>query len=201
MLYTVHALNDLAAGLSGKLKSYEDHSPSEHLAVLLRVSVLADTQDDGKELAHAARDALAGTLKTMTAVDFVGGVLRMLQTANAQVSQRFELLQWVSITIICAQVQYAVLSVLKDRVGDIADSTRERLTESMKQVIDCIKTTLSGEPESRLTVIALQAAESVTRTADTGELNTIATLVPLVLARVRVRATSSVALAALLSMR
>lgn len=94
-----------------------------------------------------------------------------------------------------------MLSVLKDRVGDIADSTRKGLTESMKQVIDCIKTILSGKAESRLTVIALQAAESVTRTADTEELNTLATLVPLVLARVRVGVTSPAALAALLSLR
>lgn len=96
MLYCSHALNDLATGSSGKLKTYADHSPSEHLVVLLRVSVLADTHEDGKEIAQVAREALAGTLKTMTAVDFVDGVLRMLQTASTQVSRRFATPQPVS---------------------------------------------------------------------------------------------------------
>lgn len=94
-----------------------------------------------------------------------------------------------------------MLAVLRDRVGDIADSTRKGLTESMKQVIDCIRAILANESDSRLTAVAMQAAEGVTRTADPGELNALATLVPLVLVRVHAEATSSAAFAALLSMR
>ena len=75
---------------SRKLKSYDGGTPSELLAVLLRVSVLADMHDDGKEIAQVSREALAATLKTMTAVGFIDGALKMLQTANAQVSPRVE---------------------------------------------------------------------------------------------------------------
>ena len=79
-------MNDLANDSSRKLKSYDNNTPSELLAVLLRVSVLADAHEDGSEIAQVAREGLAGTLKTMTAAEFVGGVLTMLQSANIQVS-------------------------------------------------------------------------------------------------------------------
>ena len=71
----------------------------------------------------------------------------------------------------------------------------------MKQVIERIGAILADNSETQSTVVALQAAESVTRTAGSGELNTLATLVPLVLERVHVEGTCSAALAALLSMR
>ena len=97
-----------------------------------------------------------------------------------------------------------MLIVLRNCVGDIAEPTRKGLVESMKQVIDCMKAILSNgqdAQENRLTVVTLQAAESVIRTADSGELNTLTTLVPLVLTRVREEPTSSAALAVLVSMR
>lgn len=50
------------------------------------MSILADAYEDGKEIAHVAREALANTLKTMTAIEFIDGVLKMLQTPNTQAS-------------------------------------------------------------------------------------------------------------------
>ena len=49
---------------------------------MLKVSVLADAHD---EIARVARQAMASTLKTMAAVEFMSGVLQMLQSADPQV--------------------------------------------------------------------------------------------------------------------
>ena len=86
MIYCARALVDLATDSSRKSKSYDNNTHSELLIVLLRVSILADTYEDGNEIAHVAREALANTLKTMTAIEFIDGVLKMLQTPNTQAS-------------------------------------------------------------------------------------------------------------------
>ncbi|KAH9837712.1 armadillo-type protein [Rhodofomes roseus] len=178
LVYCTHAVEELVAALSGKSRSSEGLMSSELLSVLLRISVVADAQDDGKEVAQAARRAMAGTLKAMAAAEFMSGVLKMLHSAD-----------W--------KVQLGVLDVLKDRVGDIADQTRRDLAQTVKDIVETIRSIISGEPEEALAVVSLQSLGSITSTAEPGELNSLATIVPLILARVHAEATSSAALGVL----
>ncbi|KZT68072.1 hypothetical protein DAEQUDRAFT_348588 [Daedalea quercina L-15889] len=181
LLFCTHALEDLVNTSSSKFRNFEDQTPSELLAVLLTISVLADAHDEGREIARVAREAMAGTLKIMTAADFMRGVLKMLQSADSQ-------------------IQLGALMILKDRAGDITEQTRRELIQTMKRIIESIRTVLSGEPEDLLATAALQSLRSIISTAESGELNLLATLVLPVLARVHAEATSSAALATLLLM-
>ncbi|KAH9921142.1 uncharacterized protein B0H18DRAFT_1086220 [Fomitopsis serialis] len=150
-----HLLATTSATTSGKLQSSEGQTPSELLSMLLKVT-------------------MAGTLKIMAATDFLGGVVKILQSPDSQ-------------------IQLGVLDLLKDRVRDIADQTRRGLTQIMQDVIEAIRDILSGRSGESLVVAALQSLGGIL-------LNLLATLIPLVLARVRAKATTSAAFAVLLPM-
>ncbi|KAI0369251.1 hypothetical protein BV20DRAFT_968110 [Pilatotrama ljubarskyi] len=178
LVFCDHALRRLRENALATSEHERAHSKTL-LAMLLAVATARADDSSSAEVAAAARSAMTSTLRIMSAPDFVAGILTVLQSSSTN-------------------AQAGALELFGDRLTEVAEKTRRSLTPSIVQVLDKIRSFLSGADDA-LARPALGALVTVSDTLSPGEENALANMVPLVLDAFRRERLRVPALQALLS--
>ncbi|KAJ7582775.1 hypothetical protein C8J56DRAFT_230499 [Mycena floridula] len=144
------------------------------LAGIQRTSQSADLGD----VATAARSALNRALTVVAASDFIGAVLSMIRSNGVQ-------------------VQAGALELLGDRLPRVSDKVRREISPSVITITETIRMLLTAQPEETIFSGAFKALTAIAMTGCSGEENSMIAVIPLVLAAVRSRKSSTSAMAVL----
>ncbi|KAI0670242.1 hypothetical protein C8Q78DRAFT_1138718 [Trametes maxima] len=173
-----HALQRLR---SNALVASEGRTQGKELLTLLLAVATAKPNDEAyTEVVAVARSAMSSALCTMSAPDFVAGILTILQSPSAN-------------------VQAGALDLFSSRLTEVSDKARRELTPSIVQIVDRVRSILPSAQET-LARSALEAVAAISETLSSGEEGSLASIVPPVLGAVRQTGARASALRALLSL-
>ncbi|KAJ6464259.1 hypothetical protein C8R47DRAFT_1180243 [Mycena vitilis] len=131
-----------------------------------------------EEISQAARTSLGKALGCMSAVDFIDAVLSILQSGDPR-------------------VQGGALDLLSERLPEVANATRLKITARVSATVDEIRKLLLLHPDGPLAASSYRALKSIASTMSPGEEGSLTTMVPSVLAAIRGRKMAIPAMAAL----
>ncbi|KAL0952425.1 hypothetical protein HGRIS_006698 [Hohenbuehelia grisea] len=128
--------------------------------------VPASSSDVLADINAAARSSLSRVLASMTASDFIGAVLSMLESEDLR-------------------IQVGALDLLAERLEKISSKVRQAVSSNVISIVARIKAIIGFHSQGEACISAFKALQPIAATAQSGEESALTGLIPLILTAVR----------------
>ncbi|KAJ7222324.1 hypothetical protein GGX14DRAFT_663256 [Mycena pura] len=150
--------------------------------VSLLIALVA-TQGSGSEtrsedISQTARNSLSKALGCMSAIDFIDAALSILKSGDAG-------------------TQGGVLNLLSERLHDVANATRLKITARINETVEEIRKLLLVHSDGPLAVSSYKALQSIAVTMSPGEEGILTSIAPTILTALRAKKMAAPAMGAL----